>query len=54
MSELLKIHPFHNISNNGYGENSLLISWSRLPEFFDLAVKIVKDAEDFTRTEVKL
>ena len=54
MSELLEIHPFHNVSNHGYGGNSTLVSWSRLPEFFHLAVEIVKDAEDFFRTEVNL
>ena len=54
MSELLKNHPFHNILNQGYGGNSMLISWSRLHEFFDLALKITRDAEEFLRIEVKL
>jgi hypothetical protein len=54
MSELLERHPFHNTSNHGYGGNSLLISWSRLHEFFYLAVEITKDAEEFLRTEVIL
>ena len=47
MSELLKIHPFHNISNHN-------ISNHRLPQLFNLTIDIANDAEDFLRTEVKL
>ena len=54
MSELLERHPLHNIVNHGYGGNSMLISWNRLREFFDLALEITKDAEEFLRVEVKL
>ena len=54
MSELLERHPFHNTSNHGYSGNSLLISWSRLQEFFCLAVEITKEAEEFLRIEVVL
>ena len=54
MSELLERHPFHNIINHGYGGNSMLISWSRLREFFDLALEITKDAEEFLQIEIKL
>ena len=54
MSELLERHPFHNIINHGYGGNSMLISWSRLRGFFDLALEITKDAEEFLRIEIKL
>jgi len=54
MSELLISHPLHNILNQGYGGNSMLISWSRLHKFFDLAVEITRDAEQFLRTEIKL
>ena len=53
MSELLERHPFHNIVNHSYGGNSMLISWSRLREFFDLALEITKDAEEFLRIVVK-
>ena len=53
MSELLERHPFHNIVNHSYGGNSMLISWSRLREFFDLALEITKDAEGFLRIVVK-
>ena len=54
ISELLERHPFHNIINHGYGGNSMLISWSGLREFFDLALEITKDAEEFLRIEIKL
>ena len=54
ISELLERHPFHNIINHDYGGNSMLISWSRLREFFDLALEITKDAEEFIRIEIKL
>ena len=54
MSKVLKRHPFHNIFNHGHGGNSMSISWSRLHKFFDLAVEITRDAEQFLRTEIKL
>ena len=52
MNELLfnnPIHPYYK-----YGGNAFLISWSRIPEFFNLCCKIIEDGIEFLRLEVNL
>ena len=54
MTQYMDETPIHNTLPPNYASNQFLVSWSRQPQFFQIAVEIIIDAEKFYRSEVVL
>lgn len=52
MSEFLEVNSTH--SDDTYGGNAFLITWSRIPTFFSLCMEIMNEASSFLRSEIEL
>ena len=52
MSQFMEQTPIHKVMLPNYTSNQFLVSWSRNPQFFQIAEEIIADAEQFYRAEV--